>query len=929
MAKRVRIPGAAPETERAINSLIGGLEERVRKLEAKPGRAGVLAIDTIARVGEFLTFAAQSSFMPTCILPAPTQANRNGRVTISFRNANPVRLVCIGGTVNGLAEVINTAAGTVECICDGDTGWATDGSLSASGSANDATYHIRTAHGSLPNARVATASTSIDLDYATAGQVKWNPVSGFFTWAYVLSQGNNSGANNPHIDTSQYLGFGDEGSLPASGQIRSSANFEARATGSVTLTASTDIVGAATAEVRFNGPGGVLLEACASPSTSVGSADIAINTLDGGVAINAGAQQVAVTNGNVELRATNDVLINGVAGAALESCVTPSVAVATGDVVINAAGGIGIRAGAAQITSVSNGFVDIETTSNVEALIGADLIVNARSGINLNADAAATVTAVGGGVIALNAPTNGVAITAGLPEENLVGAGDVKINASSGVRLHAGATAQISASGVEMSSDTSIQATATTFWRAVSTTDSQIAAGSGVNIRAGNTTALGADDGDAVMQATGGIGLRAGTGTLGTITGAADGAIEASATGNISFTPGTFLSIDGESFLRFTEEAASTPALSAGQGLSWVRNDTPNVPMFTDDTNVDHVLAYRGEVGWDDVLAADASSGANNPIIANSQRLIFGTGGTAPSSGQIRAGNNSGIEIHDAAAGAGISLQAAGGIILNSGADSGTGDFTLNCAGDWSAIIAGNTEFLGNGQILIDTADAVIVSADDGLVVDSVGAIHLADESSAPATRALHGTIYVPTGAEMLIFMGDSGNLWRQNMSGMASMTAVTTRTNSTTSLDGATFSAGANSIGSGDVYRFSGMLHYSRGATATAANINIDLMVAGTSRAGTGNMATNTTNGYNGTAWVEGYLTCIAAGSSGTALAVIRVLHTIPSTTLVLAVTTSIATFTLNTTIANTLALRSIFSAAVANLSMTWQAAHIARHYG
>jgi hypothetical protein len=50
-------------------------------------------------------------------------------------------------------------------------------------------------------------------------------------------------------------------------------------------------------------------------------------------------------------------------------------------------------------------------------------------------------------------------------------------------------------------------------------------------------------------------------------------------------------------------EAATVPggAPSAGTGKFWVRNDTPNVPMFTDDTGADHVLnagASTGSAGF-------------------------------------------------------------------------------------------------------------------------------------------------------------------------------------------------------------------------------------------------------------------------------------------------------------------------------------------
>jgi hypothetical protein len=46
------------------------------------------------------------------------------------------------------------------------------------------------------------------------------------------------------------------------------------------------------------------------------------------------------------------------------------------------------------------------------------------------------------------------------------------------------------------------------------------------------------------------------------------------------------------------QEVATVPggASAATFGKWWVRNDAPNVPMFTDDTGVDHVLVYSGGV---------------------------------------------------------------------------------------------------------------------------------------------------------------------------------------------------------------------------------------------------------------------------------------------------------------------------------------------
>lgn len=46
--------------------------------------------------------------------------------------------------------------------------------------------------------------------------------------------------------------------------------------------------------------------------------------------------------------------------------------------------------------------------------------------------------------------------------------------------------------------------------------------------------------------------------------------------------------------IRMTEDAAVPDSPNAGQGTFWVRNDTPNVPMFTDDTPASYQLMYVG-----------------------------------------------------------------------------------------------------------------------------------------------------------------------------------------------------------------------------------------------------------------------------------------------------------------------------------------------
>jgi hypothetical protein len=52
--------------------------------------------------------------------------------------------------------------------------------------------------------------------------------------------------------------------------------------------------------------------------------------------------------------------------------------------------------------------------------------------------------------------------------------------------------------------------------------------------------------------------------------------------------------LDGTSTFFLQEKASITHLPDAGQGAFWVKNDTPNVPYFTDDAGTDHQLAYVG-----------------------------------------------------------------------------------------------------------------------------------------------------------------------------------------------------------------------------------------------------------------------------------------------------------------------------------------------
>ncbi len=647
-----------------------------------------------------------------------------------------------------------------------------------------------------------------------------------------------------------------------------------------------DVVVSSAAEVRVNAPGGVAVEACASPSTSIGLNDLCINA-DGGVSINAGAQQVAVSNGNVELRATVDLLLNGVQGAALESMATPSVAVATGDVVINADGGIGVRAGVTAITSVTNGTLDVQTAGNATLALGADLIVNALSGVNITADAAAAGSAVGTGVIALNAPTNGIALTAGLAEVNLAGAGDIKLNASSGVRVHAGATAETTASGIELSSDTSITSTSTTFCRQTSTTDTQIAAGSGVNIRAGSTTALGADDGDVLVNATGGIGLIAGASTL---TGVTGNDIRLIADADIGLAGASGVNISGGHAVGAAD--AGDVVLNATSGIRLHQGATP----VTGGTGV--------QISTDtDVLIEATDDITINPT----DDLVLQTNGTTRA--RINAAGDWDYE------------NALDFDVTGAAAIDATGNITLTTSGVGTDILltALTTCAASAAQVVLNSTNTEFRVNVNGCAINGVGFLQIEEEASSTLSNPDGiGSYWVLNLApNEAMFTDDDDNDWRLNCSGVASNSAITTISAAQTTITPATFTIPANSLRAGSCYELDVMGVFVRGATATALNIVADLMLAGAGARGLVSAALTTAGSYH--FHIKALINILTTGSSGTYSASIQ-LHSDGAVALgdTHAGSTNITSNTIDTTVSNTLAIRCNMSATVAATSLT-----------
>lgn len=174
---RDRFKGLSPDSQAELQAKLASFEQRLRELERKPGRAGIITRDTAVRPGDLLNIEAPDDGL-TVQLPQATQQLRNARVTLAFRNTNPVRIICARGTVNREAFVINTSIGTFEAVCDGLGGWAVETGLTSGGSAVDAQYVLGAAHASLPNGAVATDTAEINVTVTPGGAATWSLIDG-------------------------------------------------------------------------------------------------------------------------------------------------------------------------------------------------------------------------------------------------------------------------------------------------------------------------------------------------------------------------------------------------------------------------------------------------------------------------------------------------------------------------------------------------------------------------------------------------------------------------------------------------------------------------------------------------------------------------------------------------------------------------------
>lgn len=151
----------------------------------------------------------------------------------------------------------------------------------------------------------------------------------------------------------------------------------------------------------------------------------------------------------------------------------------------------------------------------------------------------------------------------------------------------------------------------------------------------------------------GGLDLRSGTGTTAagplTFRTGATTRLTVAAAGSFDFASNALQNLSSARLV----EAATVPggAPGAGNGTFWVKNNTPNIPVFTDDAGVDHNLALATGAGaftWADALANGASAGVNDPDINSRNLLNIGSArmaGTVATVGWLRVPHNPGVAI--------------------------------------------------------------------------------------------------------------------------------------------------------------------------------------------------------------------------------------------------------------------------------------------
>lgn len=364
--------------------------------------------------------------------PGASPENRGETITVHIiAPSGTVTLRPLTGTINGAAELVTALYGMVTLRSDGIADALTERGGSALATDDDdeaapvdAEYLLGRSNAALTSSRVATASAHITPNRSLPGIVSWDINAGSVTadrlapdvtWAEVLQRGNTSSIYPPNIATQSgaYISHGDEAFTPVIGDVRVENDYLVQTAGAFAgylyiagtglsglgaatqlhagssrlqlLAPSDDVTITAGLEFRANAPGGMALETLASPSSSVGANDIVVNA-GGGVGISSAVASpfTAITDGNIELSALNDLIGNFASGVAFYVGAHAGTLADGNDFVVNASGGIGLFAApaAATVGGVSVPITGI-TGNDIRAFADGDIALVANGGIGV------------------------------------------------------------------------------------------------------------------------------------------------------------------------------------------------------------------------------------------------------------------------------------------------------------------------------------------------------------------------------------------------------------------------------------------------------------------------------------------------------------------------------------------------------------------
>jgi hypothetical protein len=194
---------------------------------------------------------------------------------------------------------------------------------------------------------------------------------------------------------------------------------------------------------------------------------------------------------------------------------------------------------------------------------------------------------------------------------------------------------------------------------------------------------------------------------------------------------------------------------------------------------------------------------------------------------------------------------------------------------------------------------------------------------SGPSVSAGGGTFWTRNTAPTRgMFTDDESATWELIPNRVGSNSNTVSATNTTGSTTGAQGSLQANSAAVGTIYKCEGYIVVSRGATATACNLTVEIVLGGTSYAAAAIVIPTTISTVH-IVHVVGYLLCRSIGAAGTFLANIWQQGDMGTAG---SVNTAASATTKDTTASQTISLTASMSAAVAALSTTWTHAVITR---